>query len=87
METHFPAIDANTGAVDLDINPKNPNELYAAMWYRTRSASNFEEGGKTSGIYKSTDGGESWQLISKEGSGFPSGDGVGRIGLDYGVCI
>ncbi|MFN3665003.1 MAG: WD40/YVTN/BNR-like repeat-containing protein, partial [Sediminibacterium sp.] len=73
--------DANTGAVDLDVNPKNPSEVYAAMWYRTRSASNFEEGGKTSGIYKSTDGGDNWQLISKEGSGFPSGEGVGRIGL------
>ncbi len=75
------AVDANTGAVDVDINPNNPNELYAAMWYRTRSASNFEEGGKTSGIYKSTDGGNTWQLMSKEGSGFPTGDGVGRIGL------
>lgn len=74
-------VDNNTGAVDIDINPKNPNELFAAMWYRTRSASNFEEGGKTSGIYKSTDGGENWQLMSKEGSGFPVGDGVGRIGL------
>ncbi|MBL0883520.1 MAG: glycosyl hydrolase [Chitinophagaceae bacterium] len=74
-------VDNNTGAVDIDINPKNPNELFAAMWYRTRSASNFEEGGKTSGIYKSTDGGENWQLVSKEGAGFPFGDGVGRIGL------
>lgn len=74
-------VDNNTGAVDIDINPKNPNELFAAMWYRTRSASNFEEGGKTSGIYKSTDGGENWQLMSKEGSGFPFGEGVGRIGL------
>lgn len=74
-------VDNNTGAVDIDINPKNPNELFAAMWYRTRSASNFEEGGKTSGIYKSTDGGENWQLMSKDGSGFPFGDGVGRIGL------
>lgn len=74
-------VDNNTGAVDIDINPKNPNELFAAMWYRTRSASNFEEAGKTSGIYKSTDGGENWQLMSKDGSGFPFGDGVGRIGL------
>ncbi len=73
--------DANTGAVDLEVNAKNPNEVYAAMWYRTRTAANFEEGGKTSGIFKSTDGGENWQLISKEGSGFPSGEGVGRIGL------
>jgi photosystem II stability/assembly factor-like uncharacterized protein len=74
-------VDENTGAIDVDINPKNPNELYAAMWYKTRSAWNFEEGGKTSGIYKSTNGGDSWDLVTKEGSGFPNGEGVGRIGL------
>lgn len=74
-------VDENTGGIDIELNPKNPNELYSAMWYRTRSAFNFEEGGKTSGIYKSTNGGDSWELISQSGSGFPSGDGVGRIGL------
>lgn len=73
--------DENTGAVDMDINPSNPDELYAAMWYKTRSASNLIESGKTSGIYKSTNGGEQWQLISGEGSGFPNGEGVGRIGV------
>lgn len=75
------SIDENTGVVDMDINPVNPNELYAAAWYRTRSAWNFEEGGKTSGIYKSTDGGNTWQLITKGGSGFATGDGLGRIGI------
>ena len=75
------ALDANTGAVDLDMDPSNEQVLYAAMWYRTRTASNFEESGKTSGIYKSTDGGEKWTLMSTPTSGFPSGDGVGRIGL------
>ncbi|MBV9986911.1 MAG: hypothetical protein JO301_04495 [Chitinophagaceae bacterium] len=75
------AIDDNTGAADIDINPKNPNELYAAMWYRTRSAWNFEEGGKTSGIYKSVDGGDTWQLVTPQGAGFPNGEGVGRIGI------
>jgi photosystem II stability/assembly factor-like uncharacterized protein len=75
------AIDANTGAIDVDIDPSNEQNLYAAMWYRTRTASNFEESGKTSGIYKSTDGGDKWTLISTPTSGFPSGDGVGRIGL------
>jgi photosystem II stability/assembly factor-like uncharacterized protein len=75
------AVDDKTGAVDIEINPNNPNELFAAMWYRTRTASNFEEGGKTSGIYKSVDGGNNWSLISIEGSGFPTGDAVGRIGL------
>lgn len=74
-------VDEQTGAIDVDINLQNPNELYAAMWYRTRTAWNFEEGGKTSGIYKSTDGGQNWQLLSQQGSGFPAGDGVGRIGL------
>ena len=53
-------VDDNTGAVEMDINPQNPNEVYAAMWYKTRSAWNFEEAGKTSGIYKSTDGGDTW---------------------------
>ena len=75
------AIDANTGAIDVDIDPSNEQNLYAAMWYRTRTASNFEESGKTSGIYKSTDGGDKWTLISTPTSGFPSGEGVGRIGL------
>lgn len=75
------AIDDNTGVVDLDINPQNPNEVYAAAWYRTRRAWNFEESGKTSGIYKSTDGGNTWTLLTKGGSGFPTGDHVGRIGV------
>lgn len=74
-------IDDNTGVVDIDLNPQNPNELYAAAWYRTRSAWNFEEGGKTSGIYKSNDGGNSWTPVTKPGSGFPNGEGVGRIGV------
>jgi len=74
-------IDDNTGCVDMEINPSNPNELYAAMWYRTRSAWQFVESGKTSGIYKSSDGGETWKLVSGAGSGFMEGDKIGRIGL------
>ena len=74
-------VDDNTGAVEMDINPQNPAELYAAVWYRTRRAWNFEESGVTSGIYKSTDGGETWTQLNKAGSGFPSGAHVGRIGL------
>jgi photosystem II stability/assembly factor-like uncharacterized protein len=78
---HTLFVDENTGSIDMEVNPQNPNELYAAFWYRTRSAWNFEESGKTSGIYKSTNGGDSWQLISTANSGFPTGNGVGRIGL------
>ncbi|MBK8611832.1 MAG: glycosyl hydrolase [Chitinophagaceae bacterium] len=74
-------VDENTGAVDMDINPKNPDELYAGMWYRTRRAWNFEEGGRSTGIYKSSDGGNTWKLVSGPGSGFPAGDGLGRVGI------
>jgi photosystem II stability/assembly factor-like uncharacterized protein len=78
---HTLYINDKTGAIDLEVDPQNPNTVYAAMWYRTRSAWNFEESGKTSGIYKSIDGGINWQLISTPGSGFITGEGVGRIGL------
>lgn len=74
-------IDENTGAIDLEIDPQNPQIIYAVMWYRTRRAWNFEEAGPTSGIYKSTDGGETWFKLNTINSGFPTGNGVGRIGL------
>ncbi len=74
-------VDENTGGVDLDINPVNPNELYASMWYRVRRAWKFEESGKTGGIFKSTDGGDSWKLVSGPNSGFMSGEKIGRIGI------
>lgn len=74
-------INDSTGAVDLDINPANPSELYAATWTKTRTAWKFVESGKASGIYKSSDGGDTWKLVSGEGSGFVSGDRIGRIGI------
>lgn len=74
-------IDDHTGVIDLDLNPSNPNEIYAAAWYRTRSAWNFEESGATSGIFKSVDGGNTWNKVTIEGAGFPTGAGAGRIGL------
>jgi photosystem II stability/assembly factor-like uncharacterized protein len=74
-------VDDNTGCVDLDINPVNPLEVYAAMWYRTRRAWKFEESGSSSGIYKSNDGGETWSKVSGAGTGFMTGDKIGRIGI------
>jgi photosystem II stability/assembly factor-like uncharacterized protein len=78
---HVLQIDDNTGVIEMDIHPKNPDELFACAWYRTRRAWNFEEAGKTSGIYKSTDGGNTWKLISSPGSGLPNGNGIGRMGV------
>lgn len=71
----------DAGAVDLVIHPKSPSILYAAMWQRDRKAWNFQGSGPGSGIYRSGDGGKTWRAITREGSGFPQGDGVGRIGL------
>jgi len=75
------SIDENTGVIDLVIDPTNPDILYTAAWERERRAWNFTEGGKGSGIYKSEDGGNEWTKISGSKSGFPEGEGIGRIGL------
>lgn len=77
-------VNENTGVVDMVIDPKNPNILYAAAWERTRRAWNFVESGEGSGIYKSTDGGKSWQRLTDAQSGFPADKGAGRIGLAIG---
>lgn len=73
-------IDENTGIIDVQPTPNNFNILYASSWERDRKAWNFTGSGNGSAIYKSTDGGNSWDKISNN-NGFPSGNGVGRIGL------
>ncbi len=67
-----------TGFVDLVMDPQNRNILYAAAWQRIRKPWNFSESGPESGIYKTADGGKTWERLA---DGFPSGRDVGRIGL------
>lgn len=74
-------VNATTGVVEMEMQAGNPSVIYAAAWQRTRSSSNFVEGGSASGIYRSADGGESWTLTSGPSTGFPQGDGIGRIGI------
>jgi photosystem II stability/assembly factor-like uncharacterized protein len=74
-------IDENTGIIDISVSPTNPAILYAASWERDRKAWNFDGDGEGSAIYKSTDSGTTWEKITYEKSGFPTGNGVGRIGL------
>jgi photosystem II stability/assembly factor-like uncharacterized protein len=73
-------VDENTGIIDVAVAPENFNIMYAASWERERKAWNFSGNGKNSAIYKSTDAGTSWTKIGDK-SGFPVGEGVGRIGL------
>lgn len=74
--------DPMTGAVDVAMDPSNPDVLYAAMYQRQRRPWGFHGGGPGSGLYKSTDGGDSWTRLTtpRLDNGLPSGE-VGRIGI------
>jgi photosystem II stability/assembly factor-like uncharacterized protein len=74
-------INNDTGIIDISVSPTNPNIMYAASWERNRKAWDFDGDGENSAIYKSTDAGSTWAKLTTEGSGFPTGNGVGRIGL------
>lgn len=73
-------ISDTTGAVDLVMNPSNPQFLMAAMWERVRRPTTSHLYGATSGIYRSTDGGNNWHQLT---NGLPEASltNVGRIGL------
>jgi photosystem II stability/assembly factor-like uncharacterized protein len=71
-----------TGAIDLVMDPSDPDVLYAAMWQRIRrkwSDPRVEPGYDESGIWKSTDGGETW---AEAGDGLPAPGFRGRMGID-----
>lgn len=70
-------IDKYTGVTDLIIHPEDPQILYAAAFQRARHVFTYLGGGPGSGIYKSTDGGDTWQKVNY---GLPNVD-LGRIGL------
>ncbi len=74
-------IDSVSGIINVAHAPNNFNIQYAAAWQKDRKAWNFEGNGTGSGIYKSTDAGNIWTLVSTANSGFPVGEGIGRIGL------
>jgi photosystem II stability/assembly factor-like uncharacterized protein len=74
-------INDESGIIEIDVHPNNFTVMYASSWDKDRKAWNFRGSGSGSAIFKSTDAGNSWTMISTSDSGFPTGDGVGRIGL------
>jgi len=67
-----------TGIIDMVMHPRNCKILYIASWQKDRKAWNFIEGGKESSIYKTADGGKTWNQVV---NGFPQNRNTGRIGL------
>ena len=70
-------IDEDTGCSDISIDPQSSNTLYAGMWQFRRYPDFFESGGPGSGLYKSTDGGETWSELT---NGLPAGE-KGRVAV------
>ncbi len=72
-------LNDSTGAIDLVLDPENPETIYAAMWERIRRPDQRIYGGPSCGIYRSIDGGQNWQQLT---TGLPSpSTNIGRIGL------
>ncbi len=71
--------DDKTGAIDLAIDRHNPNVMYAALWEAYRVSWQMSSGGPGSGLFKSTDGGDTWTEITHN-PGLPSGI-IGKIGI------
>jgi len=72
-------VNADTGAVDLVMDPTNPRILYAGMWRVRRTPYSLESGGEGSGLYKSVDGGTTWQNLTTN-EGLPTGM-IGIVGV------
>ncbi|MBI3792089.1 MAG: glycosyl hydrolase, partial [Gemmatimonadetes bacterium] len=71
--------DDRTAAIDISVDRTNPNVLYASLWEAYRKEYQMSSGGTGSGLFKSTDGGETWNEITRN-PGMPAGL-VGRIGV------
>jgi photosystem II stability/assembly factor-like uncharacterized protein len=73
-------VNDQAGAVDLVMDPSNPRVLYAATWRLTRTPYSLESGGEGSHLWKSTDGGDTWDQLTDQDNGLPGGT-IGIIGV------
>jgi photosystem II stability/assembly factor-like uncharacterized protein len=72
--------DEQSGAVDLILEPGNPDVVYASTWTVIRTPYSMESGGKGSALWKSRDGGDTWKKLNDK-KGFPSKSVIGIIGV------
>jgi photosystem II stability/assembly factor-like uncharacterized protein len=91
----LPPTNDKTGAVDVAVDPQNPNVVLASLWDRYRNSGAFFYGGAGSGLYRSTDGGSTWTRLDNsniagsvcpwdpDGTGLDSSASLGRIGIAF----
>ncbi|MGD8320681.1 MAG: glycosyl hydrolase, partial [Gemmatimonadota bacterium] len=72
--------DAKSGGIDISIDRNNPNVIYASLWQAYRKEYKMESGGPGCGLFKSTDGGETWTELTRK-PGMPQEGLIGRIGV------
>ncbi len=73
-------VSDKAGFVDVAIDPKDPDVLFASSWERERGPYYLQSGGPGSALWKSTDGGENWEKV--EGHGLPETE-LGRISIAF----
>ncbi|MEX1182778.1 MAG: hypothetical protein WEF86_06050 [Gemmatimonadota bacterium] len=78
LSNGLPAEDGRTGAIYVVMDPTDPSTLYVTFWERKRTAWILDSGGPNGGVFKSTDGGDSWTKLT---NGLPEGPS-GKIGID-----
>ena len=76
-------LNADTGAIDVTLDPSDPNTVYAALYQARRQPWGFSSGGPGSGLYRSHDGGATWTKLS--GAGLPTGI-LGRIDISVSAA-
>lgn len=74
---HVLKVNSDTGAADLTMDPSNPRIMYASLWHHGRTPWFIKSGGEGGGIYKTTDGGETWKQLE---GGLPTL--IGKVGVD-----